>query len=422
MDNERTLEIAAEEVVVTSKKKDKLWNSGYLKMLSIALLIAVSVNMLGTALPLYVQELGADKSIAGMVMGTFTIAALICRPIYGNLADTKGRKIVLMIGISILIISIFGLTVTTSVMMILALRGVMGVGFSGFSTAGGTIAADVLPESKISEGIGYYGISFNIATAFGPQLALIIIAMMGYNSVFYLGIITCVLGLVLASTFNYEKKAKLAAIQEGQEIIERPKTKFSIKNAFEKTAYPGSITQFFLAMPMGFAMTFIPTFGITMGIEGVGAYFTVFALTLLATRLFIGKIADRYGSSKVIFPGIILVLGGLVVLFFTTTLMQVLVAGGLIGFGYGCINPTMNAFILKVSPVDRRGSANATYYAAFDGGSGSGSVFGGMIVQAMGFQNTFIFLIGIMLVGMGCYFKFLRKQMHECEITKNAAC
>jgi len=406
---------------VADKKKERLWNGGYIKMLIIALSIAVCANMISTALPLYVQELGADKSIAGMVMGTFTIAALICRPIYGNLADTKGRKLVLMIGIGILIFSIFGFSLTTSVAMILILRAVMGVGYSGFSTAGGTIVADVLPKSKMSEGVGYYGISFNIATAFGPQLALVIIALLGYNSVFYLGIITCVIGLLLAMTFNYEKKAQMALkAQEG--YIEPPKTKISIKNAFEKTAYPGSFTQFFLAMPMGFAMTFIPTFGITMGIDGIGTYFTVFALTLLATRLFIGKLADRYGSSKVILPGIILVLVGLAILAFTATLMQVLIAAGFIGFGYGCINPTMNAFILKVCPIERRGSANATYYAAFDGGSGVGSMIGGVIVQTMGFQNTFFFLIGIILVGMGLYFKFLRKQMLECEISHNAAC
>ena len=74
---------------------------------------------------------------------------------------------------------------------------------------------------------------------------------------------------------------------------------------------------------------------------------------------------------------------------FTTTLTQILFAAGFFGFGYGCINPTMNAFIMKVCPINRRGAANATYYAALDGGFGAGSMVGGVLVQSMGFQNNF---------------------------------
>ena len=420
---EEALEEVKEEVEETVEQikhpKEKLWNVLYLKMLAIALFLSICANMLNTSLPLYVQELGADKSIAGMVMGTFTIAALVCRPIYGNLVDTKGRKIVLMLGIGIITISVFGFSMTTSIMMILVLRAVMGVGFSGFSTAGGTVVADVLPSSRLSEGIGYYGVSANIATAIGPQIALLLVASFGYNSVFYTALVVCILGFLLVTTFNYEKKAKLA-LQAQEGYVEPPKKKISLKTAFEKTAYPGAITQFFLIMPMGFAMTFIPTFGIVKGIDGIGTYFTVFALTLLGTRFFVGKLADRYGASKVIVPGIILVTIATGVMAFANTLTPILIAAGFVGLGYGCINPTMNAFIMKVSPLERRGSANATYYAAFDAGVGFGSMTGGILVQNMGFQNTFFSLIGIMVIGFVLYFKLMRKQIHEHEAKENA--
>lgn len=400
--------------IVAAQPKEKLWNNLYIKMLTIALFLSVCANMINTSLPLYVQQLGADKSIAGLVMGTFTIAALVCRPIYGNLVDMKGRKIVLLIGIAIVAVSILGFNLTTSIMMILALRAVMGVGFSGFSTAGGTVVADVLPSSRLSEGIGYYGISANLATAFGPQIALLLISVLGYNSVFITSLIVCIAGFFLVMTFNYEKKAK-EALRAQAGYVEPPKTKVSLKTAFEKTAIPGSLTQFFLIMPMGFAMTFIPTFGITAGIDGIGNYFTVFALTLLATRFFVGRLADRYGVSKVMVPGMVLIVIGVSILGITANLMQVLIAAGFIGLGYGCVNPTMNAFIMKVSPLERRGAANATYYAAFDAGAGFGSMVGGVIVQSFGFQVTFFCLVGIVLVGIAFYFKFMRKQVNLTE-------
>lgn len=424
--NEEALVEAEEDIVIdTNKKKikkERLWNSGYIKMLTIAVIINICAKMINTSLPLYVQELGADKSIAGLVMGVYTISALVCRPVYGHLVDTRGRKIVLMIGISIVAFTVFGFTLTTSIMVILILRAIMGVGFSGFSTAGGTVVADVLPSSRLSEGIGYYGISANISTAIGPQLALLIVGILGYNSVFYSALVACVLGFILVMTFNYEKKAKLALqVQEGYEEPTKEKTKISLKTAFEKTAYPGAFAQFFLIMPVGFAMTFIPTYGMTKGIDGIGTYFTVFAMALLATRFFIGKLADRFGASKIIPPGICLVIIGTGILAFSSTLTHVLIAAGFIGLGYGCINPTVNAFIIKVCPVERRGSANATYYAAFDGGVGFGSMVGGILVDAMGFQNTFFGLILLVMIGFTLYFKLLRKQIKQYDAEHSIA-
>ncbi len=403
------------------KKKDKMWNAMYIKAIFIALFVSMCSNMLSTSLPLYIQQLGGDKSVAGMVMGVFTIAALVCRPLYGNLVDTKGRKIVLIIGISIFSLAGLGLGITTSIIMILVLRAIQGVGMSGFSTSIGTLVADVLPPSRLSEGVGFFGVSYNISTALGPGFALLLISLFGYLSVFISSFVICIVGLLLVLTFNYEKKAK-RALQAQEGYVEPEKAKLSLKTAFEKTAIPGSISQFFLVMPMGFAMTFMPTFGIAAGIENVGTYFTVFALTILSTRFFVGKLADRYGASKVIIPGIILVLAGTLILVVTKSLDLLLISGFILGLGYGCINPTVMAFIMKVSPISRRGAANATYNASFDAGVGFGAMLGGVIVQAIGFPNTFLCLAGVTAVGFALFLKFFRKQILQCEFDAKQVC
>jgi len=412
---EERREVIAEEISKGKQikiSKEKLWNSFYVKIILITLSLSMCANMLNTSLPLYVQVLGADKSIAGMVTGVFTIASLVFRPIYGNLVDLKGRKIVMIIGIVIFSVAVFGVSLTTSVAMILVLRSLMGIGYSGYSTSSGTVVADVVPVSRISEGIGYYGISFNIATAIGPSLALIIIGWLGYNAAIYATVLISLIGLMLVMTFNYEKKMKEnQQARECDNEEQKEKTKITLKTAFEKTAYPGSITQLCLSIPMGFIMTFMPTFGITKGIDNIGMYFTAFALALLSTRFFVGKMADRYGASKVIIPGIILVIVGTLVLVLASTLTHVIVAAAFIGLGYGCTNPTINAFVMRIAPLDRRGAANATYYASFDGGAGLGSIIGGVIVQYLGFQNAFIFLVGILIFSLGLYLKIFRKQI-----------
>ncbi len=414
-------ELATETQIVHKKKLDKLWNSMYIKMLIVSLFISICNNMLNTSLPLYVQQLGGDKSIAGLVMGVFTIAALVCRPLYGNLVDTKGRKIVLLIGISIYSVAAIGINLTTSIILILVIRGLQGVGFSGFSTAGGTVVADVLPGSRLNEGVGFYGISANVATAVGPGVALLLISTCGYSSVFVTAFAAGIAGLLLVMTFNYEKKAKMA-LQAHPDYVEPEKVKFTLKGAFEKSAIHGSMAQFFLIMPMGFAMTFMPTFGIAVGISNVGMYFTVNAIVLLASRFFVGKLADHYGANKVIIPGIVMIFAGTLILAFTTTMTQLLISSAVLGLGYGCINPTINAFIMKVSPIERRGAANATYYAAFDGGVGIGSMIGGMVVQALGFQFAFICFAGLTGVGFALFLKYLRKQINVVEAVQTQIC
>ncbi len=405
----------------SKKKPEKLWNSMYVKILIVALLMSLSSNMLNTSLPLFIQNLGGNKAIAGTAMGVFTIAALVCRPLYGNLVDIKGRKVILLIGAVIYSVGCLGVVLTTSIVMILILRGIQGVGMSGISTSAGTVVADSLPSSRLSEGIGYYGISGNISTAIGPSIVLALIGTFGYGSAFITIFIISLVAILLTFTFNYEKKAKLALkAQEG--YVEPEKEKINLKTAFEKAAIPGAIAQFMLIMPMGFAMTFIPTFGITAGIDNAGAYYTVYALTFLATRFFVGRLADRYGAAKVIIPGIIMVISAVLLLSFTKTITELVIAGGIIGFGYGCVNPTINAFIIKISPLSRRGAANATYYAAFDAGIGLGSMIGGVLVQAMGFSNTFLFLAGVTGMGLFIFLKYLRKQILQCELERKQIC
>lgn len=408
------------EAQVKPKKAEKLLNSMYVRMLVVALFINICNNMLNTSLPLYVQTLGADKAVAGLVMGVLTISALVCRPIFGPMVDIIGRKFTLMVGSVIMILSCLGFGLMPIVMAILVLRGFQGIGLSAYSTAGGTVVADVLPASRLAEGVGYYGISANIATAVGPSLALILIGAIGYNNLFFLSAFMCALGLLLILTFTYEKKAKQEAMAS-PDYVKPEKVKFNIKTAFEKSAIPASASQFFLIMTMGFNMTFIATFGITEKIDNVGMYYTVMALVILGSRFFVGRLSDKIGYNKIIIPGIFMVIIGTFILPFTKSLTPLIISAAILGLGYGCINPTLNAFIMKICPKERRGAANATYYAAFDGGVGFGSMIGGTLVQTMGFQYTYFCLVGITVVGLLIYIKYPRKQISEMERAEKAA-
>jgi MFS family permease len=373
--------------------KPKLWTIPFVKIMSVNTLVSIASSMIITTLPLYVLSLGSTKSVAGLIMGVYTAASVFARPVFGNMVDGRGRKPVLVIGIGLFLCACTGYSFTSAVVAILIIRSLQGIGYSAHSTACGAVVADVLPQARLSEGIGYYGISYNIASSFGPALAIFMITTTGYHSIFYSTAAVSIIALALALTFDYEKKAKTAVIGTGHSGQNPPailrRRKLTLDMVLERTAIPGALVMTLIMVPSGMIATFLATFGLSMGIRDVGLYFTVNAVALLLARLFIGKLCDRLGAQKVLVPGLALIFTGVLLIAFSRSLVAFLVAGAVLGFGYGMVNPTVQAFIMRTAPSHRRGAASATYFSALDIGSGVGSIAGGVLAQLFGFPFTF---------------------------------
>ena len=414
----------------------KLWTLPFLNAMGINFFVTLNNSMVQQALPLYVMALGASKATAGLLGAFFTVAALTSRPFFGNLIDSKGRKITLIIGCGIFVITSFLYRVATIVPVLMVIRMIQGLGNSSYSTATGTIIADILPPKRLNEGVGYFGISMNIAQAIGPSVMLFISGMFGFPSVFTVTFITSSVALFLSSFINYEKKRKAEEairrlkLAEAEALVEnqtdgiakaqanakaenektsvKSKKKFSINNIIEKSAIPAACIMIMTGLTAGMTGTFLVKYSQTLNISGIGLYFTVNAGALMCSRLFVGRICDRIGAQRALPPGIILVFCGVLTIATSHSLAQFLVAALIMGFGTGIINPTTQAFVLRAAPKNRRGVASATYYMATDIGSGVGSTLGGVMSQLFGFQFTFLFF-SIFIVGAMLMFIFVMR-------------
>ena len=126
-------------------------------------------------LPLYLRDTFAtDKHVIGIVLSGYTLTALLIRPFSGYIVDSFPRKLVLLVSYFLFFFMFAGYIVATSLTLFAILRTVHGAPMGAVTVANSTVAIDVLPSSRRAEGIGYYGLSNNLATAIAPMVGLLV--------------------------------------------------------------------------------------------------------------------------------------------------------------------------------------------------------------------------------------------------------
>ncbi|AST90998.1 MULTISPECIES: MFS transporter [Sutcliffiella] len=392
---------------------EKLWTKDYFLTFSYAMSTQISNNMLMTALPLYAIHLGGDNSISGMLFGFFMFVAILFRPYFGKLSDEKSRRIVLIIGAIVAAFITLSYVVAFSISLLLIMRSLHGIGFSATTNAAGTVISDIVPKKRLGEGIGYYGLSNTLATAIGPALSIYLIQQFNYQVLFIVAGLIGLISIVCSLFITYEKRNPNAFVKSKQ------KRKIS-ELLFEKTALPTGLVTAFVYVAMGAALTFIPTFALSLGIVDIGLYFTVYSFALLFTRIVGGKLADKYGSSYVIIPGLFIMAGSFVVLAYASTLGGFIISGVLYGLGLGFVEPALNAVMIKLCPPDRRGAGNSTFFTAKDLGSGGGAIALGFISLQAGFKAVFLLSALSIIIAFLAYFFVLRRQMKRVRLAEKA--
>jgi MFS family permease len=151
----------------------------------------------------------------------------------------------------------------------------------------------------------------------------------------------------------------------------------------------------------------MPIFAESRNIGNIGLFFTAYAIAMIISRIFTGKIADRYGFYKAFLPSIIITFFMFIILAFAYSLPVVLLAAVFYGVGFGTLQPIMNAIVIKLSPPERRGAANATYYATMDISFGLGSLIWGAVSQYFGFTTVFLACATSVVISLIMYYLLL---------------
>jgi len=380
----------------------RIWNKTFFLILFVSFLMFLSMYMLLPTLPLYAQTIGGNETVAGTIVGIFTLSAVLVRPWFGNLLDRKGRKVILIIGIGIFLVSVLAYNLAFSIITLLALRVVHGIGWGASTTATGTMASDVIPAARRAEGMGYYGIAATIAMSLGPALGLYLVEYSNYTILFTGAAIIAAVGMAGSIFINYETPRKNQADAKASHV----------KGVIlEKTAIPPAVVLFFITLTYGGIISFLPSYSDYRGVKNIGIFFTVYALVLLFSRPIIGKLADRYGARKFLVPGILLIATALLLLANASSLPIFLLVAVVYGLGFGTVQPILNALVISFSPPERRGAANATFAVAMDLGIGLGAVTLGFLAQQMGYVYMYASSVIFALLALVMYYALLHKKL-----------
>lgn len=388
------------EVEKLSKiKKEKIWTKDFILVCMANFFIFLGFQMTMPTIPLFVAELGGNEQYIGFVVGIFTFSALIIRPYSGRALETKGRRFIYLLGLIIFVFSVGSFSFAASIFFLFSLRFVQGIGWGLSTTASGTIATDLIPASRRAEGLGYFGLSASIALALGPSLGLILVGQIPFQLLFLLCAILGLIAFILSSFVQYKK------VDSKQTASHHMKWEI-----YEKTAIQPSILIFFITVTFGGIATFLPLYTSQKNVDGIQVYFLIYALSLMLTRTFAGQLYDRKGHRAVFLPGAILIFLSMLFLAWMPNNLILFIAAFCYGFGFGIIQPAIQAWAIEQSPKNRRGMANATFFSFFDLGIGIGAILFGQIGYWLGYQSIYFAAALSILFAIAFYLSILHKE------------
>ena len=155
--------------------KEKLWNKNYAKVMAVNFCLFFSFYLITPLLPLYLSEtFHSTKDTIGFVLSGYILLALAARPFSGFIADSFNRKKVLVVFLIANFVMFGSYLAASSLLLFTIVRTLHGAPFGACTVANSTMAIDVLPSSRRTEGIGLYGLSNNLGSAFAPTIGILI--------------------------------------------------------------------------------------------------------------------------------------------------------------------------------------------------------------------------------------------------------
>lgn len=384
---------------------DKLWNSNYLKAWSANFMLYFSFMVVTPLFPLYLSEVfGATKDETGMVLSGYALTALLIRPFGGFFVDSFPRKAVLLVSYGLFALFFGGYLVAGSLLSFCILRTLHGAPMGAATVANNTVAIDVLPSCRRAEGIGYYGLSNNLATAIAPTIGMLLYQWKAdYDLIFIVSLITASIGFAINCTLQTPSNS----LSKGRTL-----DLLSLDRFLLLKGWPEAVCMACYSFSYGVVSTYIAIYakqelGIT---TGTGLFFTLLCIGLISSRL-VGARGLRKGKvAENATHGVLISLIGYFVFAAFHNAWGFYGAAFIVGLGNGHMFPAFQTMFINLAPNSQRGTANGTLLTSWDIGFGIGIILGGIAAECVSYGTAFwIAWIGNAL-GVILFFAYARQH------------
>ncbi len=389
---------------------ERLWNRNYCKVMAANFSLFFAFYILTPLLPLYLSEhFGATKDMIGLVLSGYTITALLFRPFSGYMVDSFPRRTVLMVCFGTFAIFFAGYLAASSLLLFTIVRTLHGGPFGGLTVSNSTAAIDVLPSSRRTEGIGYYGLSNNLAMAIAPTIGIWIYQLThSFEFLFWLALVVACAGWLVDATVKFPER----------EIV-RNKSKLSLDRFFLVRGWLLGLNMVAFGFSFGVLSNYLAIYGKeVMGITGgTGTYFLLCSIGLMASRLQGGKALREGRLTHNAGSGMVISLIGYTLFILVPNGIGYYCSALLIGLGNGHMWPAFQNMTINVARNNQRGTANSTILISWDIGMGLGILLGGVIAEYFGYAASFWTVVAVNAAGVLTFFAatktfFLRRNLN----------
>lgn len=372
---------------VASGKGDRLWTWPFVFALASVWLFYGAFYLTLIALPKYLRDhLGSGAAEIGLITGLFSVAAMVPRPMVGRIADRGNAHRPMVLATLIFVVASPLYIVATTLPRLILVRLIHGTGMACYTTAAPTLIASIAPPHRRAEAMGYWGVANTVALALFPPLGLVVAERWNYPAVFAAAAAISVVSVVvtvLVRPYRHPPAARPLAPPGGW---------------LERRVLGPSLVGLVLAMSYNIVLSFTALLADERRIAGAGFFFTVFAASLFTYRIVGRRLADRRGRWALILPGYLAMGAGMFAETVAHGFPLLALAGILTGIGFGAAQPALLALTVDLVPFERRGTAMATFYVAWEIGAATSSIVLGGVAQALTYGGMFA-ISGALLLG-----------------------
>lgn len=383
------------------EKTEKIWNRRFILLFITNLLVLAAFYASIPIIPIYCQEIGITGSKIGIVLTAMSVATILFRPVAGYLLDNFNRYHVYLFFLALFCLSFPAFVLFPIFGILIVIRLYMGAVYSVCGSATMTLAGDVLPVAKITEGISRFAFTVSIGMAVGPYVGIQVQNHMSSTASFLtiFGITVAALICVSCCRIRYPK-------------VQRKK--FSVRDSIYNPALPFMFNMMFLMIPYGAVIAYSSILAQEKGLISFLPYFYIcLVVGMLVSKLSTQKMIDAGHHRVLVYVSLAILILTIASYLFLNTGIHLLLAGFFFGLGYGILQPLFQSFVTGTTPAPKRGVANATYMLSYDVGIGIGSLLMGCLQESIGLPAGFALTAIAYLIGGVIYATYVDRYYRK---------
>jgi DHA1 family multidrug resistance protein-like MFS transporter len=382
------------------------WRQTLWAMVGIQLVMTGAFSMLTPIMPLFLPVLGVESEAAvaiwaGVLNGITSLVAAFASPLWGQVADRHGRKLMLLR--SSLAIGLFTalMGVSGNVWQFFAFRALMGV-FAGFSSAAIALVASQVPEDRLGYSLGWLSTGQLVGSLVGPIVGGILADLTGsYRIPFYVTSATIFLAMGLA-WFTVREEFTRPALGSGRHG--------TFSSLFALVTTPALLALFFVLLMAQFGVRTVQPI-VTLYVKEMvgnlpnlatlaGIAFSITGLANVISAPFLGNRSDRIGYRRVL---LICLAGGTLTTLpqaFTDNYWLFTAERFAVGLFIGGLLPAANALVGRLVSRAERGAVYGMTSSAMFLGNSMGPLLGGAIAASFGLHWVFLMTAIVMAANL----------------------